>query len=54
MGRKNQIKQTKQTKLILYFRQLGEQEVLKNQNISKLQSTGSVTKQLETENETYR
>ena len=35
-------------------RQLGEQEVLKNQNISKLESSGSVTQQLEQENETYR
>ena len=39
---------------MFFLRQLGEQEVLKNQNISKLESSGSMTKQLEQENETYR
>ena len=39
---------------ILVSRQLGEQEVLKNQNISKLQSSDSITQELSKENESYR
>ncbi|XP_060561150.1 transport and Golgi organization protein 1 homolog isoform X3 [Ruditapes philippinarum] len=54
--------QTKLEVLSKYFkekeaeltRQLGEQEVLKNQNISKLQSSDSITQELAKENETYR
>ncbi|KAL4238574.1 lipoprotein transporter [Mactra antiquata] len=54
--------QTKLEVLSKYFkekeaeltRQLGEQEVLKNQNISKLQSSDSFTQELSKENELYR
>ncbi|XP_052273040.1 transport and Golgi organization protein 1 homolog isoform X2 [Dreissena polymorpha] len=35
-------------------RQLGEQEVLKNQNMSKLQNTSSMTEELSKQNEIYR
>ncbi|XP_053402458.1 transport and Golgi organization protein 1 homolog isoform X2 [Mercenaria mercenaria] len=54
--------QTKLEVLSKYFRekeaeltrQLGEQEVLKNQNISKLQSSDSITQELSKENDSYR
>jgi len=39
---------------ILLPRQLGEQEVLKNQNVSKLESSDSITIELNKENELYR